>query len=210
MEEPQTITTAMVRQAMRGFCADIKDHRVSNAQLYEAMGLTQECEKARLRSCIADMTLSGETIKISPGLYEYNFKYRSRENTSYPAIWRFVRTQKPGWSISYACQLTRVSYSRTARYIAWLENEGFVTRHGKDSKTTLYHATDKADRTPETPYPPLTDRNPFEKENAAAARLATLMLCHDPYQPRVAAEIVKHCKTLLARFAKNTKEEPHA
>jgi hypothetical protein len=112
-----------------------------------------------------------------------------------------VRTQKPGWSISYAAQLTRVSYTQVARYCAWLENESYIIRHGKDGSTILYRATYKADRSPETPYPPITDKNPFERENVAAARLATLMLCHNPYQPRVAAEIVKNCNVLLARFA---------
>jgi hypothetical protein len=90
--------------------------------------------------------------------------------------------------------------ARFARYCGWLENEGYIAQHGKDGTTTLYRATDKADKSPETPYPPITDRNPFERENAAAARLATLMLCHDPYQPRVAAEIIKQCNVLLARF----------
>jgi hypothetical protein len=196
---PQCITTGMVRDAMRSFCQGGK--RVSNAQLYTVMALTCEQEKDRLRTRITDMIKSGEVIKISSGLYEYNFKYRVRENTSFPALWRFVRSQKPGWSISYASRLTRVSYTQAARYCAWLENEGYIVRHCKDGRTALYRATDKADRTPETPYPPITDRNPFERENAAAARLATLMLCHDPYQTRVAAEIVKNCSILLARFS---------
>jgi hypothetical protein len=202
--EARTITTDMVREAMQSFCRE--GERVSNGQLYNAMGLTCEQEKDRLRTRITDMIKAGEVFKIAAGLYQYNFKYRVRKNTTFPVIWRFVRTQKPGWSISYACQLTRVSYTQAARYCAWLENEGYIARHGKDGQTTLYRATDKADLCPETPYPPTTDRNPFERENAAAARLATLMLCHDPYQPRVATEIVKQCNVLLARFAVNQLE----
>ena len=143
---------------------------------------------------------------MASGLYEYNFRYRPRENSSFPALWRFVRTQKPGWSITYASQLTRISYTQTNRYMGWLENEGYIARQGKNGQTSLYRATEKADMTPETPYPPITDRNPFERENVAAARLATLMLCHDPYKPRVAAEIVKNCNVLLARFAARQSE----
>lgn len=195
----RTITTPMIREAMRSFCKG--GRRVSKAQLYEALALTCAQEKDRLRTRITDMIKSGEVIKISTGLYAYNYKFRAREHPSYHAVWRFVRTQKPGWSINYACQLTRVSYTQVSRYCGWLENEGYIARHGKDGQTVLYRATDKADCSPETPYPPITDRNPFERENAAAARLATLMLCHDPYQPRVAAEIVKHCNVLLARFS---------
>jgi hypothetical protein len=192
----------IAREALRSFCEGGK--RVSNAQLYELMNLACEQEKNRLRTRIADMVRAGEVIKIAPGLYEYNFKYRLRQGgESFPKVWRFIRSQKPGWSITYACQLTRVSYTQAMRYCAWLENEGYITKHGKDGQTTLYRATDKADRCPETPYPPHTDRNPFERENAAAARLATLMLCHDPRQTRVAAEIVKNCNLLLARFAVN-------
>jgi hypothetical protein len=194
----------MVREAIRSFCKGGK--QVSNAQLYTILSLTCEREKDRLRTRITDMIKNGEIIKIASGLYEYNFRHRVRKNTSFPAIWRFVRTQKPGWSITYACQLIRVSYTQVARYCAWLENEGYITRYGKDGQTALYRATDKADRCPETPSPPTTDRNPFERENAAAARLATLMLCHNPYQPRVAAEIVKNCNVLLARFAVNQLE----
>jgi hypothetical protein len=202
--EPQTITAVMVREAMRSFCVGGK--RVSNAQLYEVLELRCEQEKDRLRTRITDMVKAGEVIKVSAGLYEYNYKYRVRESATFPAVWRFVRSQKPGWSLTYASQITRISYTQVSRYCGWLENEGYITRHGKDSQTILYRATDKADKSPETPVPPITDRNPFERENAAAARLATLMLCHDPYQPRVAAEIVKNCRVLLARFAVNQNE----
>jgi hypothetical protein len=195
---PQTITTDMVREAMRSFCKGGK--RVSNAQLYNVLALGNEKEKDRLRTRVNDMVQAGEVIKVSPGLYEYNDKYRVRKNTTFPAIWRFVRSQKPGWSLNYTCQLTRISYTQVARYCAWLENEGYIVRHGKDGATTLYRATDKADRHPETPYPPITDKNPFERENAAAARIATLMLCHNPYQPTVARQIADACKVLLARF----------
>jgi hypothetical protein len=70
------------------------------------MGLTYEQEKDRLRTRITDMIKAGEVIKITSGLYQYNFKYRVRKNTIFPVSWRFVRTQKPGWSINYVCQLT--------------------------------------------------------------------------------------------------------
>jgi len=196
--EARTITTDMVREAVRSFCQGGK--RVSNAQLYEVMGLACEPEKDRLRTRINDMVKQGEVVKVGPGLYEYNYKFRLRNNETCPKIWRFVRMQKPGWSVSHACQITRVSYTQAMRYIAWLENEGYVVRHGKDGQTALYRATDKADRTPETPYPPHTDRNPFAREAAAAAQIARLMLCHDPYRAKTAREIVAACNVLLARF----------
>lgn len=202
--EARTITTGMAREAVRSFCKG--GGRVSNAQLYEVMGLACEPEKDRLRTRINGMVDQGEVNRIGPDLYEYNFKFRLRKNETYPRLWRFVRTQKPGWSVNAACQLTRVSYTQAMRYIAWLEGAGFVARHGKDGQTTLYRATDKADKTPETPFPPITDRNPFEKEAAAAAQIARLMLCHDPYQPKTARDIVAACNVLLARFNKSGQE----
>jgi hypothetical protein len=198
--EPRSITQDMVREAIRSFCKGGK--RVSNAQLYKLMGLEEGPERDRFRTRISDLIRFGEVIKVSPGLYEYNFKYRSRTNTSFPKIWRFVRTQKPGWSINYACQLTNLSYTQVMRYCNWLENEDFIARNGKSGTTILYRATDKADKTPETPYPDIADRNPFERENAAAADIARLMLCHDPYQPTTSRKIVAACKVLLARFEK--------
>ena len=55
--EPQTITTHMVREAMRSFCEGGK--RVSNMQLYEIMGLRREEERNRLRTRVTDMLRAG-------------------------------------------------------------------------------------------------------------------------------------------------------
>jgi hypothetical protein len=200
MNAPKPIATDTVREAMRIFCKGGK--RITNTQLYAALDLQDREERAVLRTRLRDMCKRGEAVRIDHAVYEYNFKFSLRiRNTTYAAIWRFVRTQKPGWSLTYACQLTRISHTQVARYCGWLENEGYIARHGKDGVTTLYRATDKADKSPETPYPPHTDKNPFEREASAAARIATLMLCHDPYQPKVARQIADACKVLLARFA---------
>lgn len=201
MVAPRTITRDDVRGVIRSFCQGGK--RVSHVQLYEVMGLTCEPEKDRLRARCGDMAKQGELIRVAAGLYEYNFKYRPRTGAeSFAKLWKFIRSQKAGWSITQASQLTRVSYTQAARYFGWLENEGYLTRYGKDGQTILYRGTDKADKAPEVPYPPITDRNPFEKENAAAAQIARLMLCHDPYQAKTARDIVAACKVLLARFEK--------
>ena len=197
---PKTVTMEMVRDAMRSFCAD--GASVTNAQLYDLLGLACEAEKDRLRTRISGMIRQGEVVKIDPGKYEYNFKFRLREDKSYGKIWRYVRSQKPGWTYSEACQMTRVSYTHLSRYCAWLEDEGYIARHGKNGKASTYRATQKAIMAPETPYPPLHDTDPFEKEKAAAAKIARLMLCCDPYAPKTAREIVAACGVLLARFDK--------
>lgn len=201
MSAPQTITMEMLRAAMRSHCKP--GVKVSNAELYRVLGLKCEEEKNRLRTRLNGMVNQGEVIRVGPGQYEYNFKFRLRKNTTFPVIWRFVRMQKEAWSFADVCQLTRISYSQVKRYCEWLENEEYIARYGKKGVTTTYRAMEKADRTPETPYPDISDRNPFERENAAAAELARLMLCHDPYQTTTARKIVAACNILRARFDPN-------
>lgn len=198
MNEPRTITMDMVRETLRSHC---KPHvKVSNAELYRIFDLKCEEEKNRLRTRLGDMVNRGELFRVGSGQYEYNFKFCLRKNTTFPVIWRFVRMQKEAWTFADVCQLTRISYSQVKRYCEWLENEGYILQYGKDGHKFSYRATEKAELAPETPFPNITDRNPFERENAAAAELARLMLCHDPYQPITARKIVAACKVLLARF----------
>ena len=203
MDAPKTVTMEMVRDAMRSFCAD--GASVTNAQLYDLLDLACEAEKNRLRTRINGMIRQGEVVKIGPGKYEYNFKFRLRADKSYGKIWRYVRSQKPGWTFSEACQMTRVSYTHLSRYSAWLEDEGYIERHGKSGKALTYRATQKAMMAPETPYPPLQEADPFEREKAAAAKIARLMLCNDPYAPKTAREVSAACGVLLARFG-NTQQ----
>ncbi|CAK7025212.1 MAG: hypothetical protein DELT_02553 [Desulfovibrio sp.] len=198
MSAPQTITMNMVRQAMRSHCK--AGVAISNAELYRILDLKNEKEKDRLRTRLNGMVNQDEVFRVGPGKYEYNFKFRLRKNTTFPVIWRFVRMQKEEWSFSDLCQLTRISYSQVKRYCEWLENEEYIVRYGKKGATITYRATEKAELTPETPYPDISDRNPFERENAAAAELARLMLCHDPYQSTTARKIVAACNVLRARF----------
>ena len=88
------LTSEAIRFALRNFGKGGQE--ISHAMLFEALGLTKEGDKARLRNRINDMARMGEVIKVRPGAYTYNFKYRPRESRSLPAIWRFVRKAKPG------------------------------------------------------------------------------------------------------------------
>ena len=143
--------------------------------LFEAFGLTEEGDKARLRNRINDMARMGEVVKVRPGVYTYNFGYRPRENRSLPAIWRFVRKAKPGWCLKECALMVRVDYTRVLRYAAWLEEQGYIQRIGRNGKNAVtYRGTSKADMTPETPYPPYKETDPFQKERAAAATIARI------------------------------------
>ena len=177
--------------------------------MYEALGLENDAEQAVVRSRISDMTRHGEVKRTRTGCFTYDFKHRPREAKSYEALWRFVRKAKPGWSISECAMMTRVSYTQALRYCNWLAEEGFIARAGRDDRNAVtWRATVKADKNPETPYPPLRKTDPFARERAAAATIARLLLCADPYAKKTAQSITEACKVLLARFDTNrTKNE---
>ena len=62
---------------------------------------------------------------------------------------------------------------------------GYVERAGRNEKRAiLYRATTKAAASPETPYPPIRESDPFQKERTAAATITRLMLCADPTPPK--------------------------
>ncbi len=122
------LTSEAIRFALRNFGKGGQE--ISHAMLFEALGLTKEGDKARLRNRINDMARMGEVIKVRPGAYTYNFKYRPRESRSLPAIWRFVRKAKPGWCLKECALMVRVDYTQVLRYAAWLEDQGYIQRVG--------------------------------------------------------------------------------
>lgn len=195
------ITAFMVRNAMQAL--GDKGHEVSYRHVYEALGLENDAQQAIVRSRITDMLRYGEVKRISPGLFSYIGKHKTRGSKTFSSIWRFVRAAKPGWTITHAAMMTRVSYTQVLRYCAWLEGEGFIERMGRDEKrSNTYRGTSKAMASPETPYPPIKDIDPFQKERTAAATITRLMLCADPYAVKTATTIVEACHVLLARFDK--------
>lgn len=158
------LTSEAIRFALRNFGKGGQE--ISHAMLFEALGLTKEGDKARLRNRINDMARMGEVIKVRPGAYTYNFKYRPRESRSLPAIWRFVRKAKPGWCLKECALMVRVDYTQVLRYAAWLEDQGYIQRVGHNEKRAVtYRATNKADMTPETPYPPYRETDDSWRNN---------------------------------------------
>lgn len=203
--EGRPVTLEMVRQAAQTLCEGGKT--VSNHQIFAALALDCEPEKARARSRISNMVKHGEMTREADGLYRYNFAKRPRNPKTYAIIWRFIRKAKPGWSISECAMMTRISYTQALRYCNWLEEEGFIARAGKDDRNAItWRATVKADRTPETPYPPLRETDPFAREKAAVVRIVDLLLRADPYAVKTARGITDACKVLLARFDRNRTE----
>ena len=193
------ISIDMVRKAIRALGDGGRE--VSYRQVYEALGLSSEAEQAVVRSRAAVMKRHGEIQAVRPGVCTYDEQRRPRGGRMHTIIWRFVRTTKAGWSISDCALMTRVSYTHI------LEGEGFLERTGRNSRrAVLFRATGKAQATPETPYPPVREADPFQKERAAAATIIRLMLCADPYALRTARVIVNSAKILLARFEKSVNQ----
>ena len=52
------------------------------------------------------------------------------------------------------------------------------------------------------PSPPVREADPFARERAAAASIARLLLCADPYAKKTARGIMEACKVLQARFGR--------
>ena len=206
MDTRKEVSKEAVRAALQALGEGGKE--ISYRLVYEALGLENDAEQAVVRSRISDMTRHGEVKRTRTGCFTYDFKHRPREAKSYEALWRFVRKAKPGWSISECAMMTRVSYTQALRYCNWLAEEGFIARAGRDDRNAVtWRATVKADKNPETPYPPLRKTDPFARERAAAT-IARLLLCADPYAKKTAQSITEACKVLLARFDTNrTKNE---
>ena len=197
-----TVTIDMVRKAVQALGDGGRE--VSYRQIYDALGLDNEAAQAVVRSRVSSMKRHGEVRSARPGVITYDDRHRPREGRMHPVIWRLVRASKPGWSISECALMTRVSYTHVLRYVAWLEGEGLVERVGRDAKrATLYRGTGKAQGTPETPYLPVRNTDPFQKERTAAATITRLLLCADPYSPKTARTIAEAATVLLARFDKS-------
>lgn len=201
----RTVTIEMVRQAVQALCEG--GAAVSNQQIYLALALNCEAEKACARSRISNMVQHGELIREGESLYRYNFAKRPRDPKTHAIVWRFVRASKPGWRITDCAIMTRVSYTQVLRYCNWLLEEGYIAQFGKDERNTVtYRATEKAMKSPETPYPPLRETDPFAKEKAAAVRIIDALLRADPYAKKTARAITEACHILLSRFEKGEAE----
>ena len=205
MDSRKEVSKDAVRTALQALGEGGKE--ISYRLVYEALGLNDEADYAIVRTRISDMTRHGEVKRTRTGCFTYDFKHRPRESKSYETLWRFIRKAKPGWSISECAMMTRVSYTQALRYCNWLAEEGFIARAGRDDRNAVtWRATVKADKNPETPYPPLRETDPFARERAAAATIARLLLCADPYAKKTAQSITAACNVLLTRFDKNRTE----
>lgn len=198
----QTITTEMIRIAFRAFAKG--EQKVSNHQLYDALGITLETEKQRMRTRVTDMVNHGEVVRVGSGLYTYNFKYRLRNAgvaAGYSKMWRFVRQQKDGWSLKDCALLTGLTVSHIQRYMNFLEEEGYIAVIGVGKrKERLFRCLKKGKDTPEAPAAFYADKDPFEKERVAGAKIVRTLLCGNLSSQKASQDICEACQLLLRRF----------
>lgn len=195
----KTASMDRVRRAVEAICQD-DDARVGTIQLCEALGFDNIKERARVRRQLTEMCDRGELIRVEPGMYRRNPKPPTEPTDSLARVWRAIRVQRPGFTMGYLAQVTRVSYTQTLKYCRWLRDEGFIRPCGKDGLKNLFECTSKATKHPETPRPPKPIRDPFMKERAAAARIVRSLLLLDPYAERTRRMIHEDCRVLLERF----------
>lgn len=205
MSERKTVSVEDLRRAVQALGVDGRE--ISYPLIYEFLGLENEAEKDVARARMNSMVKHGEVTRTERGSFIYNFKRRARKSAGFESIWRFVRAAKPNWSIEDCSLMTRMSYSHVCKYVNWLESEGFVERLGRNKNNQFgFRNTSKARSTPETPYPPVRETDPFAKERVAAATITRLMLCANPYAAKTARSISEACHTLLAKFEKISAE----
>lgn len=202
------ITPEVIRVAFRAFGKN--EQEISNAQIYEILEAKTDADQAKIRTRIREMIKAGEVIKIAPGLYQYNTKYKIRGTAAaagYTKIWRFIRQAKDGWTIKECSLLTGKDNSHVGKYVNWLQSEGYLKIIGKKEQAKCFMATQKAKMSPETPMPTYKDSDPFEQERAAGAKIVRLLLCENLYSPLTAQKITAECEILQNRFNKKQSEE---
>lgn len=196
----KSVGMTQLRELIQGLAEGGKK-QITNAMLYEALGLEEPDEKARLRRRVTDMVQRKELIRIKQGVFKYNPKAQpQRHGEMYIRIWRLVRSKQPGWSIQDLATITRASYTMVLKYCRFLLEEGYIAKFGKEGNTQKYRATGKAKDQRDTPYPPVAVKDPYEKERGASCRLVRQMMERDLSQPGVRKKIIKECRTILARF----------
>ncbi len=196
------ITTDVVRTTIVGL-VDGGAEYVTPVLIREALGI--QGENPHIQWALRDMTKRGELERVGSGKYRYSpavLEETRRESEFYPRIWRAIRSEKPGFTLQDIALVTRVSYSHVRKYSNFLEEAGYLARHGKDGQRRKWRATQLAQDTPSAPYPPRKIKDPFDREKNMALGLVQAFLLRDPYQPAVRGKIVENCRAILARFEK--------
>jgi hypothetical protein len=175
---------------------------VSTLALCAAVGAEDEATKAKVRRSVWHMVNRGELVRVRPGVFTAKpnrMVMMERNGMSYRRMWLIMRTERAGWTIAAIAATTRLHNSTVNKYCLWLLGEGFLVQCGKKGNERLFRVTAKGVDHVETPFPPVTEKDPFVRERNAAARLARVFMEPDP--ARHSEKIVQECQVILARFS---------
>ena len=157
--------------------------------------------QSRVRRAICHMVARGEMKRVRDGVFTYVpgvVSAVSQYGESFKHMWRVIRKADAGWTVNFIAGTVRLHTTTVAEYCRWLEQEGYITRCGKDGNSRLYRATQKAADELKTPYPPAAPKDLYAKERGASCRLVRLFMEANPGKHRV--KIVTECRAILARF----------
>ena len=189
-----------VRAALKAL-SNNGENTVTAVMLAQSMGFETESQKQVMRRRVHTLIDRGEAEKAGYGEFRYIPGHEpSRRGESFIRIWKAIRIQTPGWRKQAIAALTRFDRTTIDKYVKWLEDEGFVERHGRTGNTTLWRTTAKGFAQRDTPWPPAGVTSPYEAENAAMGRLCTLMFTANLDQSQTRVKINKCLAVLTARF----------
>lgn len=178
-----------------------------NKLLFKALDATTEPAKARVRRQANQLVGTGEFTRIARGKYKYNpEKAPKRDGKITNQMWRAIRSSRPGWTITDIAQISGATLSHAVKYCRYLEEDGYIKRHGTNGNSALYRSTIKTAEQRNAPYPPRPIKDPYEEERGCVSELVKLFLTKDLYGPATQKNIIKNCRTILARFETNQEE----
>ncbi|WP_291325302.1 helix-turn-helix domain-containing protein [Desulfovibrio sp. UCD-KL4C] len=178
-----------------------------NHLLYKALGAESDKEKARVRRQANQLVETGEFSRVARGKYKYHpEKAPKRDGKLTNQMWRAIRSSQPGWTMAEIAQISGASLSHVVKYCRYLEEDGYIRRHGRNGNSALYRSTLKSSEQRNTPYPPSLLTDPHEEERGCVSELVKLFLLKDLYAPATQNKIIKNCRTILDRFETNQEE----
>ena len=163
-----------IREAFRGLSLNGKKP-VAYAQVFEALGATTRLEKRKIRSAVRDFLKRGELVRTDRGVYEYREHAPRRISTPlYKKMWRLIRMKERFRPLEIV-QLTGADRTHVYKYVRFLAELGFVTRHGRAGQEHVYRLTTAGRERVETPYPSREYRDRWRETRDAAWRAVRII-----------------------------------
>ncbi|MGE4297563.1 MAG: hypothetical protein AB7E47_05995 [Desulfovibrionaceae bacterium] len=192
----------MLRAAIQELAA--QGGTICAAAVCQAVGAKSTAERDRVYDRIREMMKSGELRREHKGVYTYNPDFQTetvrRAGKTYVRMWRAITVQKPGWTVAVIARVALCSEGQVRKFLAWLQEQGFIARHGQHLNAHLYRVTAEGRAQRDTPWPSFPMRDPFARERRAGVEIVRALMERDPGRTATAAKIRAACAALLERF----------